>query len=189
MPGLVAFPEGVVTEIGPLFAPLGTVAVICVAELTINAALLLPNMTLVVPVKLVPLIVTCVPTGPLGGLKLLIVGAATTVKFVLLTAIPPGVVTEVGPVVAFGGTLATIFAPLNLKVAMTPLKVTCVAPFRLLPVMVTALPTPPLVGEKLVIVGGRFATTVNTDALVAVPPGVLSEMEPVVAPEGTVAVI
>jgi hypothetical protein len=37
--------------------------IVC-ALITLNVALLLPNMTLVVPVKLVPLIVTCVPTGP-----------------------------------------------------------------------------------------------------------------------------
>src|SRR3989475_7025235 len=37
------------------------------------------NITAVAPVKSVPLIVTLVPTGPLVGVKLVIVGALTTV--------------------------------------------------------------------------------------------------------------
>jgi hypothetical protein len=118
-----------------------------------------------------------------------IVGGATTVKFVLLTAMPPGVVTDIGPVVAFGGTVAMIFAPLNLKLEMTPLKVTRVAPLRFVPLIVTEAPTAPLLGENPVIVGGRFATTVNVDALDAVPPGVVTEIRPLVAPLGIVAVI
>ena len=58
------------------------------------------------PVKFVPLIVTLVPTGPLVGAKLVIVGAGMTVKLVALVAVPPGVVTLTGPVVAPVGTLA-----------------------------------------------------------------------------------
>ena len=42
--------------------PAGEVAVICVAELTVNeAALFAPNFTAVAPVKLVPVITTDVP--------------------------------------------------------------------------------------------------------------------------------
>ena len=57
-------PSVVVTVIstGPiLFA--GEVAVICVAEINVklSALLLLPNLTAVTPVKLVPVIVTLVP--------------------------------------------------------------------------------------------------------------------------------
>ena len=38
-------------------------------------------------------------------------------------------------------------------VALTPLNVTAVAPVKLVPLSVTLLPTGPLVGAKLVIVG------------------------------------
>ena len=64
------------------------------------------NATAVAPVKFVPLIVTLVPTGPLVGAKLVIVGAGTTVKLLALVAVPPGVVTLTGPVVAPVGTVA-----------------------------------------------------------------------------------
>jgi hypothetical protein len=69
--------------------------------------------------------------------------------------------------------------------AKVPLNATDVAPVKLAPVIVTAVPTGPLVGEKLVIHG----PTVKLVALVAVPAGVVTLIGPVVAPEGTVAVI
>ena len=72
--------------------------------------------------------------------------------------------------------------------ALVPLKATAVAPVRFVPVMTTLVPTGPVVGEKLVIVGAE-AVTVKLVELVAVPPGVVTEIVPVVAPEGTVAVI
>ena len=59
-------------------APPGTVAVICVELTKVNEALAKLKRTAVAPVKFVPLIVTSVPTGPLVGVKLEIVGAATT---------------------------------------------------------------------------------------------------------------
>jgi hypothetical protein len=71
---LVPVPAGVVTEIGPVVAPVGTVAEICVALLTVNVALVPLNFTDVAPVKPVPVIVTDVPTAPLVGVKLVMVG-------------------------------------------------------------------------------------------------------------------
>jgi hypothetical protein len=73
-------------------------------------------------------------------------------------------------------------------VALVPWNLTEVAPVRFVPVIVTEVPTGPPVGEKLVIVG-PVAVTVKLEALVAVPPGVVTEIVPVVAPLGTVAVI
>ena len=96
-------PDGVVTVIGPLVAPAGTIAVICVAELTVNDVAANPlNATAVAPVKPVPVTTTDVPTGPLPGAKPVIVGGGgTTVKLVALAAGPPaGVVTVIGPLVA-----------------------------------------------------------------------------------------
>ena len=64
------------------------------------------NLTAVAPVKVVPLIVTVAPTAPLVGVKPVIVGAGMTVKLVALVAVPPGVMTLTGPVVAPVGTVA-----------------------------------------------------------------------------------
>jgi hypothetical protein len=106
---LVAVPPGVVTEIGPVFAPLGTVAVSAVVETMVNLALEPLNLTAVVPPRFVPVIVTDDPALPLGGEKSVIAGAGITVKLVTLVAMPPGAVTAIGPVVAPKGTVAVIF--------------------------------------------------------------------------------
>jgi hypothetical protein len=71
------------------------------------------------------------------------------------------------------------------KLALTPLKVTVVAAVNFVPLIVTLVPTGPLVGVKLVIVGA-LAMTVNALALVAVPSGVVTLIGPVLAPGGTV---
>src|SRR5207248_2551462 len=153
-PALVAVPPGVVTLSGPEVAPAGTVAWIAVAEVTVKLALVPLNATALAPVKLVPLMVTLVPTGPLAGEKLVIVGPLTTVNELELVAVPPGVVTLSGPLVAPAGTVAWIaVAEVTVKLALTPLNATTVAPVKLVPLIVTLVPTGPLVGEKLVIVG------------------------------------
>src|SRR6185436_2375756 len=73
-PASVAVPFGVVTDTLPL-DPAPTVAVIVVDELMIkDAAVVAPNFTCVVPVKLVPVIVTTVPATPTIGLNEEIVG-------------------------------------------------------------------------------------------------------------------
>jgi len=103
--GLAAVPPGVVTWIFPVLAPVGTVAVIVVLELTEKVvAFTPPKVTLVAPVKLFQVICTTVPTAPLVGLKLAIVGV--TRKILLLVRAPPGVVTVTVPVVAATGTTA-----------------------------------------------------------------------------------
>jgi hypothetical protein len=56
----------------------------------------------------------------------------------------------------------------------------------LVPVIVAAVPAGPLVGERLVIVGGTV--TVKLTPLLATPPTV-TVTDPVVAPAGTVAVM
>ena len=74
-----------------------------------------------------------------------------------------------------------------MKVALVPLKVTAVAPVKFVPVIATVVPTGPLAGVKLVMVGALAVVTVNAVALVAVPPGVVTLIGPLVAPAGTVA--
>ena len=76
---LVAVPSAVVTVIGPVVAPAGTVARICVVEFNVNVAFTPLNRTAVGAMKLVPSIVTCVPTGPVIGEKEEIVGVAFAV--------------------------------------------------------------------------------------------------------------
>ena len=71
-------PAGVVTLIGPVIAPLGTVALIELAESAVIAAATTPEdavkLTLVAAARFEPEIVTVVPTGPLAGAKPEIVG-------------------------------------------------------------------------------------------------------------------
>src|SRR5438874_1007336 len=131
---LVAVPTEVLTLIGPLLAPLGTVVVIWVSAVTLHlAAAPLEKVTVVVPLKLLPLMVTEVPTGPLVGLKELIVGGGVTVKLLALVAVPAGVVTRIGPEVAPVGTGAVSWgSALTVKLAAGPLRPTAVVPVELL---------------------------------------------------------
>lgn len=110
---LVAVPPGVVTVMRPDVAPLGTVALICEPETTLYVVAAVPlNATRDAPVRLEPLIVTRVPALPWFGENELIVGAlaggAVTAKIAALVALPPGVVTEIGPLAASEGTVAVI---------------------------------------------------------------------------------
>ena len=101
---LTAVPSGVVTSIAPVFAPDGTLVSISMSDLTVKAAFTPPNVTLVAPVKLVPFIVTGVPTEPLVGLKLRIAGRTRNAP--LLVSSPAGVVTVTTPAVVPDGTIA-----------------------------------------------------------------------------------
>ena len=148
---------GVVTLMGPVVAPVGTVAVIWVAEFTVNTGATVPlKRTCVVPVRSVPVMTTTVPTGPVMGAKLVMVGGVPTVNGVAEVVVPPGVVTLIEPVVTPRGALTVIcVAEFTTKTgAAVPLKTTAVAPVRFVPVIVTTVPSRPPVGVKLVMVGG-----------------------------------
>jgi hypothetical protein len=186
----VAFPAGVTTLNGPLVAPAGTVQVIS-PELTTVKTIFVPlSLTAVAPLKSEPVMVITVPTGPLVGLKEVMVGASTvTVKDAEEVAVPPAVVTLMVPVVAETGTTVVICVALTtVKVVVTPLKRTAVAPVKFVPVNVTDVPAGPLVGLKEVMVGAG-TVTVNDVEEVAVPLGVVTLIAPVVAAAGTVQVI
>jgi hypothetical protein len=195
---LVPVPPGPVTlqwDWVPTRAVDGTVAVICVFESTVNAAVTRPSRTVVAPAKLFPRIFTWIPRLPDVGVKLEIVGlpvAAVTVNEVLLVPVPLGVVTAIGPVLAPVGTRAvTLVSELNVTfVDAVPLKVTAVTPVKPVPVMETFAPTGPLVGVNDVTVGALPPpplVTVKVEALAPVPPGVVTAIGPVCAPVGTVA--
>ena len=121
------------------------------------------NSTDVAPVKFVPLIVTLVPADPLPGVKLVIVGGLMTVKLPALLPVPAEVVTLIGPLEAPAGTAAVIaVAELTVNdVALVPLNCTAVAPVKLVPLRVTLVPTGPLGGVKLEMVGGLETVTVT----------------------------
>jgi hypothetical protein len=71
---------------------------------------------------LVPLMVTLAPAGPLAGVKLETVGGLMTVKLPALLAVPAGLMTLIGPLVAPVGTVAVIVvAELAVKLALVPL--------------------------------------------------------------------
>ena len=149
---LVAVPPGVVTEILPV-EPLPTFAVIWVAEFTVKLEAAVPPMlTAVVPLKLVPVMVSEVPLPPSWG-----EGAdrrsGIVSKAAVLVAVPPGVVTEILPVEPLP-TIAVIRVlefTVKLEAAVPPI-LTAVAPLRLVPVMVAKFRCRPA-GVKEVIVG------------------------------------
>src|SRR5262245_31228498 len=105
--------------------------------------------------------VTYVPTGPLVGANELIVGVA--VNAAELVAVPLGVITEIGPVVAESGTIAWISDSETTVKVVWPLLVnwTNAAPVKLEPRMSTLVPAGLLVGVNELIVGGG-GSTVNT---------------------------
>lgn len=117
--------------------------------------------------KFVPVIVTDVPTVPELSERLVMLGAATTVKLTPLLATPP-IFTTILPVVAPAGTVATMLVAFQLvAVAVVPLNFTVLVPWeepKPLPVIVTLAPTAPDVGDKLVTL-----TTVKLAPLVSTP--------------------
>ena len=106
----VTVPPGVVTDIVPV-VPLPITAVILVALTTVNdVAAVPPKLTAVAPVKFVPVIVTVAPAPAVVGVKDEIVGACINVKVPLEVAVPPGVITEIVPVVPLATTAVILVA-------------------------------------------------------------------------------
>jgi hypothetical protein len=192
---LLATPLTVTTTF-PVVAPVGTDVAMLVALQLVAVAAVPLNVTVLVPCvdpKPVPVIVTPVPTGPEVCDRLVIVGAeaAVTVKLTLLLA-TPFTVTTTFPVVAPVGTDVTMLVALQLVVvAVVPLNVTvlvpCVDP-KFVPVIVTAVPTGPEVGDRLVILGvvpPPLAAALNAArpaAQLSAPPSVaLADAAPAVA--------
>jgi len=106
---LIAVPPGVITVIFPVDAPAGTVAVMVVGFTTLKLVAATPlNCTAEALVRYVPVSVTVAPAPAMVGVNELIVGGMRTVKFVVLVAVPPGVVTLIGPLVEPVFTLAEI---------------------------------------------------------------------------------
>jgi hypothetical protein len=159
---LLATPPAAVTTTLPVVAPDGTTAVMLLAlQLEIVAVFPL-KATLPLPwlgPKFDPAITTDAPTAPVLGVKLLMLGAAVTVKETPLLVPPPLplTVTTTFPVVAPLGTVAVMLVELKLvMVADLPLKVTVALDLlepKLLPAITMDELTAPVFGVRLVIVG------------------------------------
>jgi hypothetical protein len=128
------------------------------------------NFTVLLPCvepKFAPAIVTVAPMAPLVGDNDVIVGAdVETVNVALLLAVPP-TVTTTDPLVAPAGTFATMLvADQVVGVAVVLLNVMVLVPWvapKLVPVIVTVVPTAPVIGDNDVMVGvdGTVAAVVN----------------------------
>jgi hypothetical protein len=159
---VVAVPAGVVNVMFPVVAPAGTVVVTLPSLTNVNEAAVPWNLTDDTPVKFEPNNVTEVPTGPLVGEKLVILGPVT-VKVPAEISVPAGLVTEILPDVAPFGTVAVIL-PLFTTVkefAVVPLNLTTDVPWKFDPKIDTTVPTLPLFGLKPVITGAVVPVTVK----------------------------
>ena len=156
---LLATPPTVTITL-PVVAPPGTGAVMLVALQAVGVAAVPLNLTVLAPweaPKLVPVMMTEVPTGPDVGLRLVMLGRGTvTVNVTPLLAVPPTVTTTL-PVVAPVGTGTAMLVALQLVgIAGVPLNVTVLVPWlapKFVPVIVTEVPTTPEVGFRFVIEG------------------------------------
>jgi hypothetical protein len=170
---LLATPLTVTTTL-PLVAPAGTTAEILVAlqlEMELAAAPL--NVTVLLPCvdpNPDPEITTGAPVDPELGDTPVIAGAPedVTVKATPLLATPLTVTTTL-PLAAPAGTTAVILVALQLVMepAVVPLKVTVLLPCadpKLLPVMVTLVPTGPEAGDR-VLMAGELAVVIVYVAL------------------------
>lgn len=174
-----------VTTMFPVVAPAGTGATMLVSLQLVGVARVPLKVTVLAPCadpKFEPLIVMGVPVSPEEGFKPLIEGV--TVKRTPLLAPAPDTATTTLPVLAPLGTGTTMLVWVQLVgVPKIPLKATvlpCCGVPKVVPVIVTEVPTGPAVGLKLVIVG----VTVNKTPLLTTPPNVTTTL-PVVAPAGT----
>ncbi len=149
-----------VTATFPVVAPAGTGAVIELALQLVGAADVPLNVTAPVPCdepKLAPAIVIDEPTTPDVADRLVMLGAGTTVNpRPLLTRFPRETLTL--PVVAPEGTVVVMDVALQLVVedAKVPLKLTVLLSWlgpKCAPVMVTAAPTAPVVGDRVLMLG------------------------------------
>ncbi|MDH6710457.1 hypothetical protein P3T27_007207, partial [Kitasatospora sp. MAA19] len=183
-------PPGVVTVTSTEPEPAGTVAVICVADTTVNdVAATAPNRTAVAPVNPLPVSVTTDPAAPDAGLTEASTGAATVYVNATPLLVPPGVVTVTSTEPEPAGTVAMICVAdttVNDEAATAPNR-TADAPVNPLPVSVTTDPAAPDAGLTEASTG---AATVYVNATpLLVPPGVVTVTSTEPEPAGTVAMI
>src|SRR5579864_1127062 len=193
---LLDTPPAAVTKTLPVLAPVGTTAVILVAlQFMMVVAWVLPNVTNPLPCdgpKLEPAMTTDDPTAPAFGVRLLMLGAAVTVKLTPELATPPAAVITTLPVVAPVGTVAVMLVALQLVMVVAwvlpnvtnPLP--CEGP-KFDPAITIDEPTAPAFGVRLLILGAPV--TVKETPVLAIPPAAVTTTLPVIAPAGTTAVM
>jgi hypothetical protein len=127
--------------------------------------------------------VTISPLLAAVGVNWVIVGGTRKTNPALV-ALPPGVLTETSPVapVPITANIVVAFITLN-ELAAEPPNLTDVAPVKFVPDMVTVSPLAAFFGVKLLIEGAAIKAK---PAIVAVPPGLITEISPV-APAPTTA--
>jgi hypothetical protein len=172
---LLAVTPPTVTTTFPVVAPTGTGTTRLVADHIVGVATVPLNRTALLPCaapKLVPAIVTTVPTAPLAGVRLVMLGGdPSTVNGTPLLGTPP-TVTVTAPLVAPLGTEATMRVAVQLEVVATvPLKRTLLPDIvpKFVPLIVTAVPTAPLVGVLVVMMGVIGPLALVTMTLSRVP--------------------
>ena len=187
-------PPAALTTTPPVVALPGTVALMLVLLHEFMEAVTPLNVTLPLPCdgpKLLPPITTDDNVGPLLGVKLLMFGAGVTTKATPLLATPPAAATTTFPLVAPEGTATVMLLVVQEAIAaVTPLKVTELpAPWELKldPAMTIEEPIAPELGVRLAMLGA--GVTVKATPLLATPVEAVTTTFPVVAPEGTVAVM
>jgi len=173
---LLATPPTVTTTF-PVVALAGTGTTMLVADQVVGMPVVPLKVTVLVPLvapKLVPAIVTTVPTAPLAGVRLVMLGAdpPVTVNGMPLLAKPP-TVTVTAPLVARLGTEATMRVAVQLEVVATvPLKRTVLPDIvpKFAPLIVTAVPTLPDAGDRLVMLGTTpTSKTTSADLGLVIP--------------------
>ena len=164
-----------VTITFPVVAPDGTEVTIVVEFQLLVVAVVPLNVTVPEDPKFFPVIVTCAPTVPEVGLKLVMEGPEEdpTVKAYAIALRARPTTTTTFPVVAPAGTVTTMLVALQLVTApAVPLNITLLpggsGKPNPVPVIVTAVPTGPEDGDKLVMVGN----TLKYAPLLAAPPTV-----------------
>lgn len=152
-----------------------------VADTTVNEeAIAPPKLTAVALDKFKPVIVTVSPLPVATGVNEVIAGGDTNIK-PLCKAVPPGVVTDTFPEAPLLTTAVIVVAFTTAKEdALTPPKLTAVAPEKFVPLIVTVAPTPEVKGMKELITGGGINTNPES---APVPPGVVTATSPDEPPE------
>lgn len=163
---VTVFPPTVIDNF-PVVAPEGIVVVIVEDVLAVTVEVVPLNFTVLlagVVLKFVPVMVTVVPTNPLTGLKLVMVGnvPAPIVKSFALTIVIQFVVTDILPVMAPGGTVVVILvAVLAVTVAVLLLKnftrLSAGVVLKFVPVIIIVVPMGATAGVKEEIVGAGSA--------------------------------